>query len=70
MRERAEQADRAADFDDNGNLNGMFIIRETVTRADSGYKGPFTVDGYDLAGKPTFHVDGQVTGERVTVAGF
>lgn len=56
-------------FDENGNLNGMFIIREHVTLDSSGasYTGTYTIDGYDLTGNPNFSQDGEVVGERITV---
>ncbi len=56
-------------FDNAGNLTGTAIIREEVTLDNSGdvFKGPFTVDVYDMSGTLLFHLDGQITGERITV---
>jgi hypothetical protein len=59
-------------FDANGNLNGTAIIREQVTVDTSGasFKGTFTVDVFDVAGNPMLHLDGQITGERITPDSF
>lgn len=59
-------------YDEGGNLNGTVIIREQVTVDSSGasYKGTFKVDAFDLKGNPMFHIDGQLTGERITPDDF
>lgn len=56
-------------FDANGNLTGTAIIREQVSVDPKGntYKGTFTVDVFDLAGNPVFHLAGTLKGERITV---
>jgi len=55
-------------FDAAGNLNGTAVIRETITLgagADS-FQGPFTVDVFDLTGKNLMHLEGTITGLRIT----
>jgi hypothetical protein len=44
-------------------------IREEIDLDRSGDKqfGTFTIDGYDLAGKPAFHAEGTVQATRITV---
>lgn len=56
-------------FDNNGNLNGTAVIKETVTLDANGmnFSGTFTVDVFDLGGKVLAHLAGTVTGQRVTV---
>ena len=56
----------------NGNLNGTVIIREQVTVDGSGasFKGTFTLNALDLTGNPLVHVEGQLTGERITPDSF
>lgn len=56
-------------FDDAGNLNGTAIIRETVTLSDDGmtYKGTFTIDILSLNGTLLQHLNGTLTGVRITV---
>jgi hypothetical protein len=59
-------------YDMNGNLNGTVIIREQVAVDTSGasFKGTFKIDAFDLTGNPVFHIDGQLTGERITTDDF
>jgi len=55
-------------FDAGGNLNGTAVIRETITHgagADS-FQCPFTVDVFDLNGKNLMHLEGTITGIRIT----
>lgn len=56
-------------FDNNGNLNGTAVIKETVTLDANGhaYSGTFTVDVFDLSGKSLSRVVGTVTGQRILV---
>jgi hypothetical protein len=56
-------------FDAAGNLTGAAIIREQVTVAPGGnsYKGPFTIDIYDLSGNHLAHFSGTITAQRITV---
>jgi hypothetical protein len=56
-------------FDPAGNLTGTAIIREQVTLDARGktFKGPVTVDVFDLNGNLLFHLDAVVTGQRITV---
>lgn len=56
-------------FDNNGNLNGTAVIKETVTLDANGnsFSGSFTVDVFDLNGKTLQHTAGTVTGQRITV---
>jgi hypothetical protein len=44
-------------------------IREEIDLDRSGdeHSGTFTIDGYDLAGNPVFHVEGTVQATRITV---
>ena len=54
-------------FDGNGNLNGTAVIRESVTVDPHGnsFSGTFTVDVYDLSNNLLYHLDGQVSGQRI-----
>ncbi len=56
-------------FDEAGNVNGMAIIRETVTVSSDNmsYKGTFTVDIVTLSGNPIQSFGGTLTGTRITV---
>ena len=50
-------------------LQARVQIREEIDLDRSGDKhsGTFTIDGYDLAGNPSFHVEGTVEATRITV---
>jgi hypothetical protein len=56
-------------FDDAGNLTGTSVIREQVTLSADGnsFKGPVTVDVFDLSGNQILHLDGEIMAERITV---
>ncbi len=56
-------------FDAAGNLNGTAVIREQVMldRDGNSYRGSFTVDVFDLAGKKLFHLAGAIVAQRITV---
>jgi hypothetical protein len=56
-------------FDDAGNVNGMAIIRETITVDPSGmtYKGTFTLDLVTLSGNPIQSFSGTISATRITV---
>ncbi len=56
-------------FDNNGNVNGMAIIHESITLAADreSYKGSFTIDVVTLAGAPVQHLAGSISGTRITV---
>ena len=58
------QSDPATDT-----LQYRIQIREEIDLDRSGDKhsGTFTIDGYDLAGNPVFHVEGTVQATRITV---
>jgi len=60
----------ALGWDLNGNFIGPVQIRENVNldRKGNQYAGTFTIDQYDPAGNALAHVQGQVTGTRITVA--
>jgi hypothetical protein len=57
-------------FDPAGNFIGPARIREHVTlnQAADEYEGTFTIDQYDATGNPIVHIQGDVTGKRITVA--
>jgi len=59
----------ALGWDLSGNFIGPVQIREKVTlnHSASQYEGTFTIDQFDLAGHVLAHVQGQVTGTRITV---
>ncbi len=56
-------------FDDGGNVNGMAIIRETITVDPSGltYKGTFTISLVTLSGNPIQSFNGTISATRITV---
>lgn len=56
-------------FDAGGNLNGMAIIRETITLAADrqSYKGTFTIDVLALSGATLQHLAGDLSATRITV---
>ena len=56
-------------FDDAGNVNGLAIIRETVTVATDGmtYKGTYTVELTTLSGNPIQTFSGTISATRITV---
>ncbi len=56
-------------FDDAGNVNGLAIIRETITVDPSGmtYKGTFTLDLVTLSGNPIQNFSGTLSATRITV---
>lgn len=56
-------------FDNNGNLNGTAIIRETVTVQPSAktFKGTYTIDFLTLSGANVGHYTGTVAATRITV---
>ena len=59
----------ALGWDLSGNFIGPVQIRERVTLNHNAnqYQGTFTIDQFDLAGHVLAHVQGQVTGTRITV---
>lgn len=59
----------ALGWDLTGNFIGPVQIRENVNlnRKANQYTGTFTIDQYDPAGNLLAHVQGQVTGTRITV---
>jgi hypothetical protein len=56
-------------FDANAKLAGTGVIQEQVTMADNGnsYSGSFKYITYDLKGKITGQVSGDIKAERITV---
>ncbi len=54
-------------FDNNGNLTGTAVIRETVTISSSknSFSGPYTIDFYDNSGHSTGHYTGTVQATRI-----
>jgi len=56
-------------FDNNGNLNGTAIIRETVTVQAGAkmFKGTYTIDFLTLSGANVGHYTGTVAATRITV---
>ncbi len=61
----------AAAFDGNGmTLTGPANIRETVTldRDGDSFKGTFTIDQYTETGNLQVHLQGIITGTRITVS--
>ena len=61
----------AASWDSNGmNLIGPANIQETVTLDPNGdsFKGTFTIDQYTEAGNRVVHLQGIITGTRITVS--
>jgi hypothetical protein len=56
-------------FDNNGNLNGMGIIRETIAlSADrQSFKGSYTIDFLTLNGANVGHYTGTISATRITV---
>jgi hypothetical protein len=57
-------------FDEtNTNLIGVGYILEAVTLDPGGYSfsGTYSVVGYDLDGNQTFEVDGEISGDRITI---
>ena len=57
-------------FDPGGNFVGPAQLRESVTvgRQDpDSYEGTFTIDQYDTSGNVLAHIQGRVTGSRITV---
>jgi hypothetical protein len=50
-------------------LQNRIQIREEIDldRGGDKHSGTFTIDGYDLAGNPSFHVEGTVQATRITV---
>jgi len=56
-------------FDEAGNLIGTIVIGETLTLGRFGdtFRGTLTVDIYDLNLVLVGHLDGQVTGRRISV---
>jgi len=60
----------ALGWDINGNFIGPVQIREKVTLSHSAnqFTGTFTIDQFNPAGDVLAHVQGQVTGTRITVS--
>ncbi len=58
----------AWNWDENGNLIGTIVLRETITLDAGGnsYHGSFTFDFYDLSGNLTSEVTGALTAQRIT----
>jgi hypothetical protein len=56
-------------FDANGNLNGTATIKVSVAVDHTGnnFAGTFTVDVFTLTGANVFHLEGTVSGQRITV---
>ena len=52
----------------SGALNATVSIRELVTVDHTGnnYQGTFTIDAFDPSKNPVGHVEGDITGERIT----
>ena len=52
----------------SGALNGFVSVRELVTVDHTGnkYQGTFTIDVVDPSKNPVAHVEGEITGERIT----
>jgi hypothetical protein len=59
----------ALSSDLNGHMVGPAEIREDVTLSKDGssYSGTFTIDQYDTAGNLLVHIQGNVSGTRITV---
>jgi hypothetical protein len=59
----------ALSFDPGGSLVGPAQIRESLTleRGGDRYEGTFTIDQFDTSGNPLAHVEGRVTGARISV---
>jgi hypothetical protein len=59
----------ALSWDANGGFVGRANIRERVTVSHGGqsYEGTETIDQYDATGNVIAHVEGRVTGTRITV---
>jgi hypothetical protein len=55
-------------FDNNGNLTGTAIIRETVTLSTTrnNFSGTYTIDFYDNSGHSEGHYTGTVQATRIT----
>jgi hypothetical protein len=57
----------------NGKPVSIFVqrVEVTISRDGKSFAGKFTWDSYDFSGKPLVdsHVEGTVTGERITVKG-
>jgi hypothetical protein len=53
----------------NGTILGPANIKELVTLAPDGqsYTGTFSIDQYDEAGHHLVHIEGKITGTRITV---
>jgi hypothetical protein len=53
----------------NGTILGPANIKELVTLAPDGqsYTGTFSIDQYDEAGNHLVHIEGKITGTRITV---
>jgi hypothetical protein len=56
-------------FDEtNTMLVGIGYILETVTLDPGGnsYTGTYSIEGFDLEGNQVYHIDGEISGERIT----
>jgi len=62
-------AHRVWNYDTNGNFMGTINLSETVTLGGGGntHSGAFTLDFYDPSGNFITEVNGNVTGERISV---
>jgi hypothetical protein len=60
---------QALSYDPSGTLVGVAVIGEVVTvdRTGNAYAGTFSIDVYDLQGHSLAHVQGLVSGARITV---
>lgn len=59
----------AISWDQNSNPVGPANIRENVALASDGksFSGSFTIDQYDVAGNLLVHIQGDITGSRISV---
>jgi hypothetical protein len=59
----------AISWDPNSNLVGPGNIREHVLLSDDGksFSGSFTIDQYDTSGNLLVHIQGDITGSRISV---
>jgi hypothetical protein len=57
-------------YDLSGNFIGPAQLREDVTLDQAGthYAGSFTIDQYDPSGTLIAHIEGQVTGKRISLS--
>jgi len=59
----------AKSWDTNSNPVGPANIREDVRLSHDGktFTGTFTIDQYSDSGAPPMHIEGEITGTRITV---